>query len=400
MDWPLTDPEFFDEDLDSVFVYQPRRSKAVYWFVGDEECNRSDITEYWLKTDQDVTRWLEEVDARKSSPGLAVILAARAEQPDNRHNPALLEYLPFTRTSFERIVAKLPLHGDTARIINRSDVAFFTDIDLLNSPANAICNVPDELMHPLLLPGILVELERERHMSLVQQRVLHLLQRVRALSKGGGRTISTTSQLVREEYSVDLWIEVWQLRTALEAWMVELGKMDGCCARLEEGLLVGKGGSGAGAGGGRGWDLVETGRRVQKRLREIRQEYKVKVKECSMVVEGMALSAQLSWNQIGYQDAQANLKIASDTREDSNQMRSIAFLTMFFLPATFLSSLFSMSFFKWDAAAGEHVVSPYLWIYPVLAISITAIVVGVWLYFTRRRRGAASTGGFNEKLSV
>jgi hypothetical protein len=44
-----------------------------------------------------------------------------------------------------------------------------------------------------------------------------------------------------------------------------------------------------------------------------------------------------SWNQIGYRDSQTNLEIARDTRQDSNQMRSIAFLTMFFLPATFIA---------------------------------------------------------------
>jgi hypothetical protein len=170
------------------------------------------------------------------------------------------------------------------------------DSDQTESVAGRIANSePAELTHPLLLPGILAELERERHMDLVQQRVFHLLQRVRALSKGGGRTISATSQLVQEEYSVDLWIEVWQLRTALEAWMVELGKMDLCCARLD-GLIAGKGAAcsetGSGGAGG-GWNLVETGRRIQKRLRGIRQEYKIKVKECSMVVEGLSLSAQL-----------------------------------------------------------------------------------------------------------
>lgn len=44
-----------------------------------------------------------------------------------------------------------------------------------------------------------------------------------------------------------------------------------------------------------------------------------------------------SWSQIGYQDTQANLKIANDTRRDSSRMRSIAFLTMIFLPATFIA---------------------------------------------------------------
>jgi hypothetical protein len=64
-----------------------------------------------------------------------------------------------------------------------------------------------------------------------------------------------------------------------------------------------------------------------------------------------------------------------------------------------------MSFFNWGAADGKPVVSQYFWIYPILAITITAIVVGTWLYFTRRRRGIISrslstVGSFNEKLPV
>jgi hypothetical protein len=69
-------------------------------------------------------------------------LAARAEQPGIRHNPAILEYLPFSRESFEKIVTCLPLHGDTARIVNRYNMAFFTSIDQLDSPTNAICLCP------------------------------------------------------------------------------------------------------------------------------------------------------------------------------------------------------------------------------------------------------------------
>lgn len=101
---------------------------------------------------------------------------------------------------------------------------------------------------------------------------------------------------------------------------------------------------------------VEAGRRMRKQLGDIMREYGHKIGECTMVLDGMALSAQLAssylphclplgiidalgqpWSQIGYQDAQVNLKIASETRKDSSRMRSIAFLTMFFLPATFLA---------------------------------------------------------------
>ncbi|KAH6856091.1 hypothetical protein B0I37DRAFT_68382 [Chaetomium sp. MPI-CAGE-AT-0009] len=136
MDWPLKNPAFFDEDLDNLYRYEPRRSKGVYRFEGDK-----DITECWLDIDQDVSRWLEKVTQQRSrgKPGIAVILAARTEQPGIPHNPAILEYLPFSRESFEKIVTTLPLHGDTARVVNRYNMAFFTSIDLLDSPANAIC---------------------------------------------------------------------------------------------------------------------------------------------------------------------------------------------------------------------------------------------------------------------
>ncbi|KAH6632309.1 hypothetical protein F5144DRAFT_491614, partial [Chaetomium tenue] len=110
---PLKDPAFFDQDLDDLYRYEPQRSKAVYRFEGDE-----------------VFDCLCDTSRR---------LAARAEQPDNPHNPAILEYLPFSRKSFEKIVTCLPLHGDTARVVNRYNMAFFTSIDLLDSPANAIC---------------------------------------------------------------------------------------------------------------------------------------------------------------------------------------------------------------------------------------------------------------------
>ncbi|KAH6856092.1 hypothetical protein B0I37DRAFT_68383 [Chaetomium sp. MPI-CAGE-AT-0009] len=104
---------------------------------------------------------------------------------------------------------------------------------------------------------------------------------VGSMSPGvGGRTGVVGEVGGDSTYSVDLWIEVWQLRTALLAWGDEVGKM--------EGLLVADGGLGRFNGGDGG-----TGARIRKRLAEIRAEYEVYVRECSMVIEGMALSAQL-----------------------------------------------------------------------------------------------------------
>ncbi|KAK3346509.1 hypothetical protein B0T25DRAFT_552185 [Lasiosphaeria hispida] len=142
MDWPLKDPEFLDGDLDGVFRYRPRPNRAVYRCPDDE-----DLVESWLETDEDLSAWVEETTTRRQGPGLAVLLASRADDGQG-HNGAILEYLPFTRTGFERIVAALPLHGDTARIINRSDIPFYTDINSLDGPRSAICQY---LYSPTLL---------------------------------------------------------------------------------------------------------------------------------------------------------------------------------------------------------------------------------------------------------
>ncbi|KAK4221269.1 hypothetical protein QBC38DRAFT_377429 [Podospora fimiseda] len=417
---------------------------------------QQELLERDIKNDAELARWMEEVETRKQESGLAVILATKYEQdPGKHHNPCHLLYLPFSREGFDQILTKFPLHGDTCRVINRSDFGFFEDINLTGRVGNSIyyccrtsgvtagdlavsavfnpvtgftsavvfgCspgtdgpgrppdnaveefagrifNSEDAWTHPMLIIGILVEIEKLRHFKDVEKHVFDLLLQVKAMTKTA--TISSTSELAQENYSVENWISVSRLRIALESWKVQLTKMHDHISELEREYLTEAEDCSSPQSTGRGsfsststavpdeksWkqSAQETGRRIQKRLTEIMAEYDEKIRECSMVIDGMALSAQLSWNQIGYQDTQANLKISNATRQDSNQMRSIAFLTMFFLPATFLASLFSMTFFDWKAEPGQHIVSPYFWIYPVLALGITLVVLGLWYFFTRVR---------------
>ncbi|KAK4160434.1 hypothetical protein QBC43DRAFT_325516 [Cladorrhinum sp. PSN259] len=470
MDWPYESPEFSDRDLDRLFKYELRESKGIFRFPGDEE---SELDERTIKTDNDLKSWLDHLETLKEHSALGVIIANRHGQ-NQKHNPATLQYLPFTREGFEQMIKTVPLHGSTARTINRSDVAYFTDIDVIDQGKRSIyyccrtsaatpgdlavssvfypetgftaavvfgCsddiadqiaaridNSEDAWTHPMLVIGIVAEIERARHLELVQRRVFNLLEQVRAINTS--EAISSTSELVKETYSVDLWISVSQLRIALETWKIQLAKMDAHITELERDILSGSDSFGEQAiqpnnqrssamrqglqhrdsfssqaseatitDDSELWKLSarKTGRKIQKRLREIMSEYDEQIRECSMVIDGMTLSAQLSWNQIGYQDTQTNLKIATATRQDSKSMRSIAFLTMFFLPATFLASVFSMTFFKWDASDGEKVVSPYIYIYVLLVVGITALVLGCWYIFTKRRRFFAAAKADEEK---
>ncbi|KOS17950.1 hypothetical protein ESCO_002886 [Escovopsis weberi] len=85
----------------------------------------------------------------------------------------------------------------------------------------------------------------------------------------------------------------------------------------------------------------------------------------------------LTYNEIASRDAQV-------MRVDSSAMRAIAFVTMAFLPATFVSAIFGTGFFSYDAPTGEWGVSPKFWIFWAVAVPVTVATMGAWLYWTRR----------------
>ncbi|KAK0734776.1 hypothetical protein B0T26DRAFT_689624 [Lasiosphaeria miniovina] len=79
---------------------------------------------------------------------------------------------------------------------------------------------------------------------------------------------------------------------------------------------------------------------------------------------------------------EVNLAFNNMSRQDNNVMKSIALLTMIFLPATFFSALFSTTFFTFGDDGGWEV-SDKLWIYWATIIPATLgvlIIWGFWLY--------------------
>ncbi|KAL8933822.1 MAG: hypothetical protein Q9216_006197 [Gyalolechia sp. 2 TL-2023] len=88
--------------------------------------------------------------------------------------------------------------------------------------------------------------------------------------------------------------------------------------------------------------------------------------------------------------AEASRRIAFETKRDSDAMKTIAALTMVYLPATFVATLFGMVFFSTESiSASGFQVNPLWWIYLVVTIPLTMLTVGVWLgwlRWVRRRR--------------
>ncbi|KAF1988856.1 hypothetical protein K402DRAFT_21420 [Aulographum hederae CBS 113979] len=89
--------------------------------------------------------------------------------------------------------------------------------------------------------------------------------------------------------------------------------------------------------------------------------------------------------------AEASMQIAYDskemvilTRKDSTDMRIIAAVTLIFLPGTFTATLFSSTFFNFQASRSPRMVSRWIWLYWhdwVLTVALTLAVLVAWWYF-------------------
>ncbi|WPG98670.1 Hypothetical protein R9X50_00146300 [Acrodontium crateriforme] len=87
---------------------------------------------------------------------------------------------------------------------------------------------------------------------------------------------------------------------------------------------------------------------------------------------------------MNFETAESSRRIAEATLSESASMKAIAVMTMIFLPGTAVASFFSMAMFDWNANDGSELASKWLWIYFVIAIPLTGLVLMVWWVFSKR----------------
>ncbi|KXS94861.1 hypothetical protein AC578_8466 [Pseudocercospora eumusae] len=104
----------------------------------------------------------------------------------------------------------------------------------------------------------------------------------------------------------------------------------------------------------------------------------------------LANEMQLTFHLNSQFDSIATGQIAQSSSEDSAAMRTISFLGLIFLPGTFISAIFSMSFFNFeppnDAKTQEWRMSSKFWIFWVFCIPITGATILMWQWWHRRTR--------------
>ena len=79
---------------------------------------------------------------------------------------------------------------------------------------------------------------------------------------------------------------------------------------------------------------------------------------------------------ITQRDSKITASIAKDARRDSGSMRTIAVLTMVFLPGTFVSAVLGMQFTDIQMNGWQ--------IYLAVAFPLTILTLGIWYVWQRR----------------
>ncbi|KAF8862500.1 hypothetical protein BDZ45DRAFT_723050 [Acephala macrosclerotiorum] len=387
--------------------------------------------------------------------------------------------LPFSEKVFRLITKRFYTHGSISRVISRADVQTFScsevemgesdgqtcladvyncrtsnawDMDLaLTTTYFPHCgltfailfgcplSVEEEIIrrlsfatveaaHPLLLPGIFVELERARHVHIVEAMIDELETKIfeADLFKDETEESHTSRRETRNQEKRTAFLDTAYLRNGLIGWSAQLSKMiqnsedlennvfalgdlpDATRARMSSRLAEHTNlelpmlsidhqerdepndlDVSENEADSTSWIAVEqsdsperkknimrrAGRKIRDRLQAIIDEYEDKIRDCSMRLEGMAMATQ--WTQ-----GEINFEIALATGRDSRHMRSIALLTMVFLPGTFFASVFSMTFFNWTGSNGNAEVSGYIWIYILVTVCFTLVTVGTWYYLS------------------
>jgi SpoVK/Ycf46/Vps4 family AAA+-type ATPase len=148
--------------------------------------------------------------------------------------------------------------------------------------------------HPLLLPGIFVELEYVRQVKgLARTRALQIERRLGELGREALGSDGCQS-LQAMEQRMDLWFGTTELKNGLQTWKDLLQDMEGHIDELAaehfgDGVADDK--SLSQCVGGRDFrkDMRQVGLKMKRRLRSIIHEYDEKIRECSMRVNGMEM---------------------------------------------------------------------------------------------------------------
>jgi len=116
---------------------------------------------------------------------------------------------------------------------------------------------------------------------------------------------------------------------------------------------------------------------MQVRTLSLRIRFQLDIVESRLSQSNARTQVQMSKTQV---------VIAEETKRDSMAMKTIAAVTMLFLPGTFTASVFAMPFFGTSNGNGQgpgFEVNKWIWVYIAITVPLTVIVVLAWVIWQK-----------------
>lgn len=176
---------------------------------------------------------------------------------------------------------------------------------------NRISKAKEQAFHPILLPGIFAELERERMVEVVESSIDQIEEAIMEMDNGASSgSEPADSSLDDSGYPGgpraarrSVWLNTTFLRNRLQIWKTQMSKMvkhvDEISAEIqadvnEEAKCVFDDSrwSDQTLTEDMGSDLLHMGGLIKDRLKTIIEEFEEKMEDCTMRVDGMAMATQ------------------------------------------------------------------------------------------------------------
>jgi Mg2+ and Co2+ transporter CorA len=103
---------------------------------------------------------------------------------------------------------------------------------------------------------------------------------------------------------------------------------------------------------------------------------------------------QLAFNIVSQDEAHTSVEIAKATKADSQAMKVTSLVALIFLPPTFISAIFSTTFFDFGTDENSWAMSKKFYIYWAFVLPITITGVLLWYRYIFKSFVVISTPNF------
>jgi Mg2+ and Co2+ transporter CorA len=106
-------------------------------------------------------------------------------------------------------------------------------------------------------------------------------------------------------------------------------------------------------------------------------------------------------------DSRTNLAIAEDGRtlavesqRDNSSMKTIAVVSLLFLPPTFVASFFAMPLFDWNAPTADTILSARFWMFWAVSAPLTVVICVIWILWYQHKKKHTKEHNLAEQVKL